>query len=58
MTPDMQRDQEKQTADISERVRAELARGEALGHDARLEMLTRLHEWLEAELDQAAPPRR
>ena len=54
----MQRDQEKQTADISERVRAELAQGEALGPDARLEMLTRLHEWLEAELDQAAPPRR
>ena len=54
----MPRDQEQQTTDISERVRVELARGEALGDDARLETLTRLHEWLEAELDQAAPPRR
>ncbi|MBA2365020.1 MAG: hypothetical protein H0V77_01060 [Actinobacteria bacterium] len=54
----MQRDQDKQTSDISERARAELARGEALGHEARLETLQSLHEWLEAELDQAAPPRR
>jgi len=58
LTSGMQRDQDKQTSDISERARAELARGEALGHEARLETLQSLHEWLEAELDQAAPPRR
>lgn len=54
----MQMDQDEQAADFSERVRAELARGEGLGHAARLETLQSLHEWLEAELDQAAPPRR
>jgi hypothetical protein len=53
----MEKDQDKQAADTSERVRAELARGEVLGHAARLETLQSLHEWLEAELDQAAPPR-
>ena len=53
----MEKDQDKQAADTSERVNAELARGEALGHAARLETLQSLHEWLEAELDQAAPPR-
>ena len=54
----MQKDHVEQAADVSERVRTELARGEALGDEARLETLTRVHEWLEAELDQAAPPRR
>jgi hypothetical protein len=54
----MQKDHVEQAADISQRVRTELARGEALGPEARLEALTRVHEWLEAELDQAAPPRR
>ncbi|MGI8520562.1 MAG: hypothetical protein ACR2MC_08195 [Actinomycetota bacterium] len=53
----MGKDQDKQAADTSERVSAELARGEALGHATRLETLQSLHEWLEAELDQAAPPR-
>ncbi len=55
-TDRMEPDQGEQT-EISERVCAELARGEASGHEDRLETLTRLHEWLEAELDQAAPPR-
>jgi hypothetical protein len=54
----VQEEREKQAADISERVRAELAQGEALDDEGRLETLTHLHEWLEAELDQAAPPRR
>jgi hypothetical protein len=58
VSAEMQKDHVEQAADISQRVRTELARGEALGPEARLEALTRVHEWLEAELDQAAPPRR
>jgi hypothetical protein len=48
-TPDQDR--------IEERVRAELRRAEALSDEARLKTLKDLHECLEAELDQAAPPR-
>ncbi|HEU4488841.1 MAG TPA: hypothetical protein VFS38_06100 [Actinomycetota bacterium] len=42
---------------LDERVRAELRRAETLSDEARLKTLKDLHECLEAELDQAAPPR-
>jgi hypothetical protein len=52
--------EDKQAPDqdrLEERVRAELRRAEALSDEARLKTLKDLHECLEAELDQAAPPR-
>ena len=53
----MQENQAETPDGLDERARAELSRAEALSDEARLKTLKDLHEWLEAELDQAAPPR-